>query len=450
MKFKHAAWRRLYREEQGSFARLPWFVRAAASEMLKVCDDAGRIDVGPLEAWKKGTKKAGQIESPADALARAIAFRMGATVGDRRLMHDMFPELFTEGYLVYKDPFVIIRNFVAAQRRWDEGGDEDASPDAKAIEPSEAIQARPPPDAGTNSERTTTESSTSAERVLNESSTRSELSTRKHTSETPSARARAFSSVLSSSDQRRGEENSPETEPPETEPIHPPLQDTPDQTQTDQTQTPERTRTTDRPPAPDRALAPYREKPNRLDDTDVGNAFAKGGGNVIEYRCPAGLKLAFLDALTEMKVTLQECETAAAFLAAGGAHWARRERFDVGWFMRDDGARLTELFTKAGDWHAEHVATEERRKEELRRQKEIDDAPPGTYVTESEMRLGMARAARVGRRGLRERQLREALSAGREQQAEEIRETMEREALEDSGSSPVITRDTLEEGRLGT
>jgi hypothetical protein len=113
-----------------------------------------------------------------------------------------------------------------------------------------------------------------------------------------------------------------------------------------------------------RSLCPSRDRLNRLDETEVGNAFIRGGGNAVDYRCPAALKLAFIDALTEMRVSLADCETMAAFLAAGGASWSGRKTFDVGWLIRENGARLTELFAKSAEWQRE------------RDQRRLDASPP--------------------------------------------------------------------------
>ena len=116
-----------------------------------------------------------------------------------------------------------------------------------------------------------------------------------------------------------------------------------------------------------RAILPPRsfEPKPRIEEFAVANAFQRGGGNVIEFRCAATLKNEFLDALTETDVTLEECERLAAFLAAGGAAWAKRKRFDIGWLMGQKGARLAELLTKADEWDGEPIRRDGDDREEI-------------------------------------------------------------------------------------
>jgi hypothetical protein len=168
--FKHARWLKNYPDETGAFARLPWFARAAARQLQGACDGAGRIDVGE-----------GPDETAAARLAATIAFRQGATRGDRRLMAMLFPLLFEEGYLVARGRFVVIRNFVAAQRRWDD--DETTAEQRPSNEPTTKLQ------------RPSNEAATTGERPSNEAATKPELTPRKHDGDDASARARAHGSV---------------------------------------------------------------------------------------------------------------------------------------------------------------------------------------------------------------------------------------------------------------
>jgi hypothetical protein len=202
MNYKHATWRKLYVEEDGDFALLPWLARAAAGELLKACDDSGRISIGAI---KEG-------ESPSDALVKAVAFRMGATRGDRRMMAQMFPLLFKEGYLVHRGNVVVIRNFVAAQRRWDK--DEPATPAQPAPPPSNdptTIEQRPCNEAATNEQRSGNDRATNEQRTGNEAATEPDVTTRKHTDQDASAHAYARGSVPSSSlpNSSEGEEEKP-------------------------------------------------------------------------------------------------------------------------------------------------------------------------------------------------------------------------------------------------
>jgi hypothetical protein len=74
-------WVKLWKEERGSFAQLPFMTRAVAAEALKYLDDDGRMYVGS--------------KHPAEALA----FVAGATRGDRRVMRNAIDELLADGYL---------------------------------------------------------------------------------------------------------------------------------------------------------------------------------------------------------------------------------------------------------------------------------------------------------------------------------------------------------------
>lgn len=98
LRWRSEGWRKLYVREEGSFAQLPLYVRALAAELLKAADSRGRIECRGKEPW------------------RAIAWRMGATRGDRRMLQRDIPLLIKDGYLVV-DPAtgdVIIRNFLSA------------------------------------------------------------------------------------------------------------------------------------------------------------------------------------------------------------------------------------------------------------------------------------------------------------------------------------------------
>lgn len=93
-----SGWRKLFVREEGSFAQLPLYTRAFAAELLKIVDDRGRIDcLGK------------------DPVA-AIAWRLGATRGDRRLIKRDVGLLLKDGYLTRdKDTGdLVIRNFVKA------------------------------------------------------------------------------------------------------------------------------------------------------------------------------------------------------------------------------------------------------------------------------------------------------------------------------------------------
>jgi hypothetical protein len=127
VKFKYQQWRKLYVREEGSFADLPLIARAIGAWLLKHCDDAGRIYVGPGKT-----------------LADVLAYRSGATRGDRRMLAAMIPLLFEEGYLVQRGDHAVVRNFVAAQRDWRDGEEPEAP--AAATDPKPEASPAPKPE----------------------------------------------------------------------------------------------------------------------------------------------------------------------------------------------------------------------------------------------------------------------------------------------------------------
>lgn len=90
-------WRKLYIDEVGSFATLPLFARALAAELLKLAKDDGCIQLGGKQP------------------AEMIAYTMGATQGDRRLLRVFLPMLLKDGYLELRDGDLWIRNLAEAQ-----------------------------------------------------------------------------------------------------------------------------------------------------------------------------------------------------------------------------------------------------------------------------------------------------------------------------------------------
>jgi hypothetical protein len=97
MNWRHETWRKLYVREEGTFAQLPLFTRGLAAELLKICDDSGVIALG------------------GKPLVNVIAFRLGATTGDRRLLPSAVAALFQDGYLIPGPDCVRMKNFVPAQ-----------------------------------------------------------------------------------------------------------------------------------------------------------------------------------------------------------------------------------------------------------------------------------------------------------------------------------------------
>jgi hypothetical protein len=324
VKFKYREWRRLYRDEEGEFAQLPWFARAAGAELLKPCDDAGRIHVGDLRP----------DETPALGLARVIAFRMGATRGDRRLMAQLFPLLFEEGYLVWKAPYVVVRNYVAAQRRWDD--EDEPPPPAGVPAPTPAGPAQPPPpaprsdhDGATTVQRSDHEATTTAQRQGNDSATKENVTPRNHSAEIGSARAYARSSVLCSADLPTTPPNPPSGEGGSPSGSFGGLAD-PDEPP--------------RLPTVEHALNP---DPMEFRMT-LGGACGYGLGASGEE--DLALKGHLRALFGQAGYGMPSARVAGAFLVAGGLRAKRISRVDTGWLIRSRGGNLRWLLEAARDW----------------------------------------------------------------------------------------------------
>lgn len=295
MKYKHATWLKLYRDEEGAFARLPFTARAYAKQLLLLCDDAGRIDVGEGEDHVK-------------LLVDTAGFRMGATRGDRRMMAMMFPLLFEEQYLVRRGRFVVVRNFVAAQRRWSD--DDDAT-----------TASRPSDDDATTEQPTGDEAATKRERPSNEAATETKLTPRKHDIADASARARARSSVPSSSETIRVDTAPREREAEGAAP-----------------------------------RCPTVERPGAINGLDAC-AELRGLSN---GRLQTGASPAQAVVLGELLTSLggQHRRTdlvplLGAYAAAGGFAWMTKRKPTTAWFLENDGANLTDSIELAVAWDAD-------------------------------------------------------------------------------------------------
>jgi hypothetical protein len=132
--------------------------------------------------------------------------------------------------LVQRGTVVVVRNFVAAQRRWD---DEEVSPSptpdneaATTEQPSSnevtTTEQRTGNEAATKSPRPSNEAATKSPRPSNEAATKPELSARKHEDEIASARARALSLDLSREDKSTSKKDRDVEQPPSGSPPAPP------------------------------------------------------------------------------------------------------------------------------------------------------------------------------------------------------------------------------------
>lgn len=101
------------------------------------------------------------------------------------------------------------------------------------------------------------------------------------------------------------------------------------------------------------------ERPNALEATAILDAVLRGSDGKVDIRGPAKTTLAFVEAVREAGYTLAEVATLGRYIAAGECAWARRSRFDLGFFVAVDRTgvpRLSELVTKATEWAAERAA----------------------------------------------------------------------------------------------
>jgi hypothetical protein len=133
---------------------LPLYVRALAAELMKFCDDQGRIFVGGRAPW--------------DAIARIAR----ADMGERRLLKQHIPMLIADGYLVQDGQHLIIKNLERAQERRRPGSSGPGRNETGTTEE------RTDDDLDTSLERIRNEPTTTSTRASNESGTRSETSAR--------------------------------------------------------------------------------------------------------------------------------------------------------------------------------------------------------------------------------------------------------------------------------
>jgi len=101
------------------------------------------------------------------------------------------------------------------------------------------------------------------------------------------------------------------------------------------------------------------ERPNELVADSILDALLRASDGRVDIRGPAQTTAAFVRAVREARYTLAEIATLGRYVAAGECAWARRTRFDLGFFIATDRngvIRLSELVTKAIEWNAERTA----------------------------------------------------------------------------------------------
>lgn len=125
-------WRKLYRDPSPAWLMLPYSARGLGYEILRVCDDDGRIDCGSID--------------PFEVVARLCV------IGGhkRRAAKEDFKALKADGFLVLEGSFIVVRNFHAAQETPSPAAAKKAAQRAKAA----TTEAQKPTELGPNSDRT--------------------------------------------------------------------------------------------------------------------------------------------------------------------------------------------------------------------------------------------------------------------------------------------------------
>ena len=95
-------YRKLYEALPPSFERLPYTARCLAAEIIRRCDNRGRLVPGTVLS---------------ETLLNDLMFHVRAHTADEMFLRHALGGLLADGYLVFRDGHLVIRNFVAAQRK---------------------------------------------------------------------------------------------------------------------------------------------------------------------------------------------------------------------------------------------------------------------------------------------------------------------------------------------
>lgn len=95
-------YRKLYEALPPSFERLPFSARCFAAEIIRRCDHKGRLVPGTILS---------------EELLRDLEFHVRAHPADGAFLRVALGALLADGYIVFHDGYLVIRNFVAAQRK---------------------------------------------------------------------------------------------------------------------------------------------------------------------------------------------------------------------------------------------------------------------------------------------------------------------------------------------
>lgn len=95
-------YRKLYERLPPAFERLPFSARCFAAEIIRRCDQYGRLVEGDILSEK---------------LLTDLMFLVRAHTDDEQFMRRALGALLADGYLVFRGGHLVVRNFVAAQRK---------------------------------------------------------------------------------------------------------------------------------------------------------------------------------------------------------------------------------------------------------------------------------------------------------------------------------------------
>ena len=107
-------WRKLYRDPSPAWLMLSYSARGLGYEILRVCDDDGRIDCGGIDAFE-------------------VVARLCVIGGHkRRAAKEDFEALKADGFITIEDSSIVVRNFRAAQETLSPAAAKKAAQRAKA------------------------------------------------------------------------------------------------------------------------------------------------------------------------------------------------------------------------------------------------------------------------------------------------------------------------------
>lgn len=322
-------WRKLWTKPSPSWEMLPAGARGLGDELLRYCDEEGRLPRMGLEPWQ------------------AVTRILRAHVSERRWVQAMLAVLVTDGFVRVEADVLVIRNFATAQAAVTESGER--MREKRARDTAEAGE-RPASDVGTTGERLANDRRATGARR------RSETTPRNH----ETAPVTVTPSEEISSEKKR---LSPLTPLPGGERAE--VESTP-------TDTPEvRCSTVERTAAPGAIT--------RRDRDAAAEVLRTESGDRVETRAVAASWLELLDLCAGAGYTLADLGAVARYLAVG-VPWVRPKRITIGYLAggKTPGSILEQLVTEANEREKHAPARRVRAAEPEPAGPAAGDAPPAT------------------------------------------------------------------------